>query len=122
MVHNKHGCFPCKFACSFPLESDNSSEDELPFDENILQGGYKQDEEKGGNDQRCLGQCHRTREIRRAAINETSNNNIRLTVKKKSIFCCIPFNFLTSSSFTAYRCTDYCANTTELLSSTLARV
>ena len=46
MVHNKHGCFPCKFACSFPLESDNSSEDELPFAENILQGGYKQDEEK----------------------------------------------------------------------------
>ena len=76
-------------------------------------------------------------EIRRAERKKTSNNNIRLTVKRKRIFCCISFLLLlefckssTSSNLrrrlrcgaifvTAYRCTDYCANTE--LSSTLAR-
>ena len=76
-------------------------------------------------------------EIRRAERKKTSNNNIRLTVKRKRIFCCISFLLLlefcksfTSSNLrwrlrcgaifvTAYRCTDYCANPE--LSSTLAR-
>ena len=39
-----HG--PSSLVCS-AAESNNSSEDELPFDENILLAGYKeQDEEK----------------------------------------------------------------------------
>ena len=46
MVYNKHGCFPCKCTCSFLLESDNSSEDEPPFDENIPLAGYKEQEEE----------------------------------------------------------------------------
>ena len=64
-------------------------------------------------------------------------DNIRLTVKRKRIFCCISFLLLlefcksfTSSNLrwrlrcgtifvTAYSCTDYCANPE--LSSTLAR-
>ena len=76
-------------------------------------------------------------EIRRAERKKTSNNNIRLTVKRKRIFCCISFLLLLEfcKSFessnlrwrlrcgaifvTVYRCTDYCANPE--LSSTLAR-
>ena len=69
-------------------ESDNSSEDELPFDENIpLAGSKEQDEEEdeeaiGG----FLGRNRNSSNKRR-----TSNNNIRLTVKRKRIFCSISF-------------------------------
>lgn len=76
-------------------------------------------------------------EIRSVERKNIFNNNIRLTVKRERIFCCI-FSLLllefcksfTSRNLrrrlqcdaifvTAYRCTDYCSNTK--FSSTLAR-
>ena len=167
-----------------------SSEDELPFDENIPLAGYEEQDEE--EDEEAIGDvesvssqscCIRPRiklkvafdtrnvflnlwsvyvfhtssihpllrgsrrhdrsavvfseEIRKAERKKNSNNNIRPTVKRKMIFCCISFLLLLEfcKSFkssnlrrrlrcgaffvTAYRCTDYCANPE--LRSTLAR-
>ena len=168
---------PSSLVCS-AAESDNSSEDELPFDENIPLAGYKEQDEE--EDEEAIGDvesvssqacCIRPRiklkvafdtrnvflnlwsvyvfhtssnhpllrgsrrhdrsavvfseEIRRAERKKTSNNNIRLTVKRKRIFCCISFLLLlefcksfTSSNLrrrlrccaifvTDYRCTGW---------------
>ena len=41
MVYNNMAAFRASLHGPSPRESDNSSEDELPFDENILPAGYK---------------------------------------------------------------------------------
>ena len=81
--------------------------------------------------------CFLGRNKKGSKLKKTSNNNIHLTVKRKRIFCYISFlrplefckSFASSNLrwslrcdaifVTAYRCTDYCANTE--LSSTPAR-
>ena len=58
MVYNKHGFRARLHTCTLSsnvAESDNSSEDELPFDESIPLAGYKEQDEdrrRRGSDRR----------------------------------------------------------------------
>ena len=71
-------------------ESDNSSEDELPFDENIPLAGYEQRYEEE-DEEAISGFLARNKKSSNTKKKKTSNYNIRLTVKRKRIFCCISF-------------------------------
>ena len=79
---------PSSLACN-TAESDNSSEDELPFDENIPLAGYKEQDEE--EDEEAIGGFSEEIGIAAIKLKETSNNNILLTVKRKRIFCSISF-------------------------------
>ena len=78
---------PSSLVCN-AAESVNSSEDELPFNENIpLAAGYKEQDEDRGGDRRFSREKYEEQQW----YQKTSNNNTSLTVKKKRIFCCISF-------------------------------
>ena len=79
---------PSSLVCN-ATESDNSSEDELTFDENIPLAGYKQRDEEEG-EEAIRGFLARNKKSSNKKIKK-SNYNIRLTVKRKRIFCCISF-------------------------------
>ena len=86
---------PSSLVCN-ATESDNSSEDELTFDENIPLAGYEEQDEE--EDERAIGVfLGRNKKSSNNNKKKTSDNNIRLTVKRKRIFAA--FLFFTSSSF-----------------------
>ena len=79
---------PSSLVCN-ATESDNSSEDELTFDENIPLAGYEEQEEE--EDEETIGGFLARNKKSSNTKKKTSNYNIRLTVKRKRIFCCISY-------------------------------
>ena len=80
---------PSSLVCNV-TESDNSSEDELTFDENIPLAGYEEQDEE--EDERAIGVfLGRNRKGSNNNKKKTSDNNIRLTVKRKRVFAAFLF-------------------------------